>query len=218
MFAKEEPLGLLERIDISDIHRFDHIARRKPRPPKPSPYTPVPGRRAELARLAELRAIKKQLLNEDYTKEQQKRSLIDRLHTPPPPLIDRIEASPLPVFEFKPTPSDLHLRTKTVVHRTRDYTRKFFGTSTRLRAIFENLDKFDLNPEVREALKERGRHFNSVFENLEARAKELTKANKWKKIQKDLKAVGKISFKDLKGRFEEICNQLLELGDDWLVV
>ena len=215
--AKNEATGLLERIELSDPHRFDHIGKRRSRPRKKEhPYQPVPGRREELARLAELRHTKDLLQKEEYSR----RTLAERLRTPPPPLIDRIEpAPPIELPEIKPTPEGLHFRKKQVVSKERAFTRKLNAVATRLTAVFENTDRLrGENEELRQAVLAKGRLFNDLAEILSECSQEFTEERWWAKLDRDLRAVGGISFKDLRVRYVEVCNQIVALGNDWLVV
>lgn len=215
--AKNEATGLLERIELSDPHRFDHVGRAQRRPrDNARPYQPVPGRREELARLAELRRTKDLLQNEEYSR----RTLAERLRTPPPPLIDRI--GPVPTVippEIKSIPEGLHFRKKKVVSKERAFTRKLNAVATRLTAILENTDRLrGEHEELREAILTLGKRFNHLTVSLDERAGEITKEQRWSKLDKDLRAIGGISFKDLRNRYVEVCRQIVALGDDWLVV
>ncbi|OCH84851.1 hypothetical protein OBBRIDRAFT_861749, partial [Obba rivulosa] len=144
VFAKDESTGrsLLEHITISDPYRFDHVGKpRSMYKPHTTPYTPVPGCCAELARQAELATFKTQLEREDYTNEQRKRKLAERLTTPPPPIADRIGFPDPLVLDIKPLPATLHFHTKSQVHQLHDYKHKFDATSTHLIPFFKRLGK-----------------------------------------------------------------------------
>lgn len=225
VFAKNESTGksLWERIDISDPHRFDHVGKpRRVIRPRTTPYTPVPGRREELARQAARNAFKTQLEREDYTNEQRKRKLADRLTTPPPPLTDRISSPEPLVLDIKPFPSDLHFHKNVQVNQLRDYKRKFGATATRLTPFFELLDKAraSIDPQVATQLWVLGQRFNRLYDNLTTLVEKKAISNReWKDISRDLTTVGKHSFKALKPRFVEHCQELVtELGPDWLKI
>lgn len=209
--AKNEATGLLERISISDPHRFDHVGRPRPRRSRPRPYEPVPGRREELARLARLDFTKDQLVKAD-----QSRSLAARLRTPSP-LIDRIEPREPVLPEFKPVP-EIRFLTKKQVGRGQVFAEKFKAVETRFRAISENLDRLEgSHDELRSNVIDRANRFNEIVRHWRDRLRDFTKEKKWAKIEKDLKAFGAISFKGLKGRYVEICEQIVAL-DSWLEV
>jgi hypothetical protein len=227
VLAKDESSGkpLLERIKISNLHRFKDVG--KPRPaykPRTTPYTPVPGRRERLAREADLNDFKHQLQLEDYRNEQRKRRLLDRIANAPPPLplIERIEPPPTPPIEVKPIPKDLRFHTNTQVHQLRDYGRKFNGALNHLGPFFQKLDEQRFRVGLTEhelyilgLFKER---FDNIRKHLQTivETKEYT-TREWKKISRDLKKAGAHSFAELKPRFAEHCRELIqELGEDWL--
>lgn len=224
-YAKDEsqPVPLRERIGWYIRPHFKDIGKPRRVFKRVKPYEPVPGRREELARQAELAFVKNQLEHEAYAKEQHRRKLIERISSPPPPLIDRIEPAVEPApYEFKETPKNLHFRTNAQVSRDRDFNRKFAGTEKHIGPLFERVQThgYLLKPEVRDRLVEYSTRFYHLKEQLNriVNLKEFSTAE-WKKVDKDLKRAGEHKLKELKPRFVEHCEELVkELGPDWLKV
>ena len=224
ILAKDESTGvpLLQCISLGDPSHFADVGKpRRAYRPRVMPYKPVAGCREELARLQELDVFRTCLLREDYTKEQQRKKLADRISSPPPPLIERIAPAEetLPV-KITPIPDHLHFHTKSQVHRIRDFKRKFAGTKTHLEPFFELLDKCqDQVPHhIREVLFRFADRFNFLYKHLEeiVEKRDVTTAQ-WKLIDRELKKAGQHKFKQLKPRFLEHCTELVEeLGTEWL--
>ena len=230
VLAKNESSGasLLERIRISDPHRFDHVCKRRPAYKPRTTYTPVPGRRESLARSAELNDFKHQLQIQDYLNEQrnQKRSLASRIErTPtPPPLIERVDDTPALPIDVKPLPEGLNFRTFKQTNLLHVYGSKFEGAVKHLGPFFEKLNE----PRFRVGLTEHElwiltsfeERFNNIRKHLTTivETKEYTN-REWKKITSDLSKAGKHRFASLKPRFVEHCRELIqELGEDWLLL
>lgn len=205
--TKNEATGLIERISISDPHRFDHIGCPRPRRSHPRPYEPIPGRCEELACLARLNFTKDQLV-----KPNQSHSLAARLRTPFS-LINRIEPNKPALPEFKPVP-EIRFLTKKQVGRGQVFAEKFKAVETRFRAISENLDRLKgTHDELRSNIIDRANRFNEIVRHWRDKLRDFMKEKKWAKIEKDLKAFGAISFKGLKGRYVEICEQIVALDN-----
>ncbi|EMD39735.1 hypothetical protein CERSUDRAFT_71605 [Gelatoporia subvermispora B] len=156
------------------------------------------------------------------TNEQRKRKLADCLTTPSPPLTDRISFLEPPVLDIKSFPSDLHFYKNVQVNQLRDYKCKFGVTATRLTPFFEILDKAraSIDPQVATHLWILGQRFNRLYDNLTTLVeKSAITTHEWKDISRDLTKIGKHSFKALKPRFVEHCQELVtELGPDWLKI
>ena len=224
ILAKDEStrLPLLQRISVGDPSHFADVGKSRPvYKGRVKPYTPVAGRREELARLQELDTFKTRLLREDYQKEQQRKKLADRITSPPPPLIDRIApAVAAPAEEPKSLLERLHFHTHAQANRIRAYSRKFEGTSKHLEPFFALFQKRkeEVPEETRSVLESFALRFNFLTTHLEeiVEKKDLSAAQ-WKTIDLELKKAGQHSFKQLKPRFLEHCTELvLELGVDWL--
>lgn len=194
VFAKHEPAGLLERITISDPHRFADVGkpRRVYNPPsKPlirRPFDP------EIAREAQEEIERKSLL----ARLLQERRLLDRISDPKPPLIDRIDMRAGPSFdEPKPLP-DLHFCKTKILLCVKEYNDIFGATADRLEPLYAKLelDGRKVAPETFDKLKQLAEEFDTLYYGLEKRARKLTN-KQWRYIKRDLKRIGTVSFTNL---------------------
>jgi len=207
VLAKEEPTGLLERIVISNPHKFDHVAKRR-RLPKPvyrplvhRPFDPIRAQEAD-ERIKRLRRLAHLI---------QKRKLLDRLSDTKPPLLERIEPR---TPEYQPPdelPPGLHFRKTKILRRIEEYGNIFEATVERLEPVFLKLKTAKgISSEVREKLEKMGTEFNTLWTDLDQRGSKLTN-KQWRYIKRDLKRIGRVSFTNLSTRFVEVCNELAAL-------
>ena len=207
VYARNEPLGLLERIVISNLHRFDEVGKpRKPYKPEvrkviPRPFDP------ELAQQAD-EDIERLALAAYLTR---KRNLLERLTEPPKPLLERIGPSRAE-YTLPPPLSNIHFRCTKILERTKDYNKMFEATADRLEPIYERLEReaWSLPPKVVAQLRAIGDGFDELYHGLEEKAARITN-KQWRLIKRDLKKVGAISFASLGSRFPDICRELAAL-------
>ncbi|KAF9798064.1 hypothetical protein IEO21_10790 [Rhodonia placenta] len=199
--AKHEPTGLLERIAIHNMHKFDDVGkpRRIVRPTiLPLIRRPFNPERAEKAK----RDIEELALRAHLFKKQQ---LLDRISDPAPPLIDRIDMQAGPSYKYEPPKllPDIHFQRTKILLRTSD----------RLEPVFAQMEKEEgnLEPEVVAKVRRMGDGFDELYHGLEKKAHRLTNRH-WRVIKRDLKRIGHVFFEDLSSRLPEICNQLASLN------
>ena len=219
--AKNEATGLLERIELSDPHKFDHVGRPRPRSSFNAAahrFTPV-GHRPEVVLASELRHIQTRLERLEYL-EQQKKSLAERITTPPPPLAERIaprEVVPPVPYQIPERRIQRHKETK----RRPILNHKFQIVEQRVRPFFEEIRrrKDDIPVALYNKVQERAGQFNDLYLNWDKDLRRIDDTpGGWHKINRDLKAVGKISLVQFRRRLVEVCKEFEQLGDNWLVV
>ena len=203
--ARFDPTGQSERIVISDTHKFDWVARQKHRKHK----DPVPLR----ARIFDPE-IGQEALNDIRRKAvigwlMHERTLLERISSPPPPLITRLE--PRDTYEIpKPLP-DIKFRKTKILLRTEEYNGLFAATADRLEPLFAKLEKDGgLDPITTNRMRKLADEIDDLYHNLEEKAHKLTNKH-WRLIKRDLKKISHISFANLGDRFPEICSQLVSL-------
>ena len=89
----------------------------------------------------------------------------------------------------------------------------FEATVTRLEAVFDQMELLE-KQQGKEFpdLKAWAQRMDDLYHNLEEQGHSLTH-KQWRIIKRDLKAIGRISFKDLDTRFTQVCQDLSNLGD-----
>ncbi|EED83348.1 predicted protein [Postia placenta Mad-698-R] len=203
--TKHEPTGLLERIAIHNMHKFNDVGkpRRIVRPTiKPLIRRPFNPERAEKAK----HDIEELALRAHLFKKQQ---LLDRISDPAPPLIDRIDMQAGPSYEYKPPKPlpDIHFQRTKILLRTSD------RQADRLEPVFARMEKEEgsLEPEVVAKVRRMGDGFDELYHGLEKKARRLTNRH-WRVIKRNLKRIGHVSFEDLSSRLPDICNELASLN------
>lgn len=204
VLAKHEPLGLLERITISNKFKEVGKPRRIPKPVHQSvisrPFDP------ELAQEAQEEIDRKGLL----ARLTQHHSLLDRISASGPSLLERMDLDPTPIIEVKPLPNIRFRRTK-ILLRTEEYNNLFAATADRLDPLYDKLKQDGVvSEEIRVRLERMGDEFDTLYHGLEERAHALTN-KQWRCIKRDLKRIGRISFAQPTTRFAVICKELVDL-------
>ena len=204
--ARNEPTGLLERITISDPHRFDSVG--KPRRVNNPAHKPIIHRPydPELAQQSQDDINRLSLL----ARLTHERRLLDRISEPAPPLIERIA----PAYEAPQPLPDVHFRKTKIIERTKNFTTMFEATATRLEPLMQKVQAFEEEeggtiPE-RKQLSQMLDGLDTLYYELEAKAPKLSNKH-WRFIKRDLKRIGKVSFHDLSTRYKEIVSELVAL-------
>lgn len=160
-----------------------------------------------------------------------RRDLASRISDPPPPLIERISSPENPTdlnseineeqvlaeLGIRSIPHNLHFRTKKTTNRVKDFNKKCSAVAVRIEPFYALLQrKPDAFPsQVHADLVEIGNRFDNFYHNLEeiaGRKKDTrVRASVWKRIDEDLKSIGRVSFTGLKKRFVEIGLELAAL-------
>ncbi|KAF9799116.1 hypothetical protein IEO21_10617 [Rhodonia placenta] len=168
--AKHEPTGLLERITIHNMHKFDNVGKPRQivRPTiLPLIHCPFNPERAEKAK----HDIEELALHAHLFKKQQ---LLDHISDPAPPLIDRIDMQAGPSYEYeppKPLPN-IHFQRTKILLRTSEYNEMFAATADRLEPVFAWMEKEEgnLEPEIVAKVRKMGDGFDELYHGLEKKS------------------------------------------------
>ena len=211
IIAKDESRGsLLERITISQPHKFDHVARR--RKVKKPQYTAVvvPPSDPDTLKEYEEEMATKRLVHELLKESRRLAKIIDKKELdkkfPTPSLAERME---LP--EFKPTPPSVRFHKKSALLRVTEMSPMVQSILDRLRSAYEKFEQFSGHEteyiEQAEGLIER---LEEIFMDFIGHADRMT-AKQWRRLRNDCKGVGKISFNDLDTRINSVVSELAAL-------
>ena len=207
IYAKNEPLGLLERITLTNPHQFDDVAKlRKVYKPyhKKTIHRPFD---PELAAEGQHEIERKALLGHLFAKL----SLLDRISEPSPPLITRLGPA-RPEYVAPPPVPDIHFRKTKILERIKDYNVMFAAAADRLEPLFERVEREGqgLSEDTKAKLKVMGDGFDNLYHGLEEKAHHITN-KEWRLIKRDLKKISKVSFSSMGSRFPDICREIAEL-------
>ncbi|RDX44051.1 hypothetical protein OH76DRAFT_1360236, partial [Lentinus brumalis] len=135
-----------------------------------------------------------------------------------PPLIDRISdlscllikqlQAPMQIPEHKPVLKDLHMLKHKVVDCIREFECLFQPTVERLTPFIKKaLEDDRISKNAKDDIRLCSMEFDELYTNLEKRARKLTD-KEWRIINRQLKAIGQVSFKNLNECLPEICDEL----------
>lgn len=216
--------SLLERIAPSAPIRAKYsnlCAPRKnyrPRTTKLRTHPLTLQERLEIVEDSQTRASERSLLSR-LTIER--RSLIDRISSPPP-LLESTSTAARPEYE-PPTspPTNLHFRKTKIILRTDEIKPMIAATLDRLDPLFLKLDAIDglEDKGMRVRLSEDNRkeiwywysELQDLYNDIEEKGRKYSSKH-WRQLAGALKRIGKVSFHDLSNRWIEICNELAEMN------
>lgn len=149
----------------------------------------------------------------------EKKKLEDRITTPPPPLIERIEPQAYEP-EIKPLDPKLHFDKNHIVTRRQEFGPIFEATKSRfniLAGILQEEDEAEklglhtsVPKEVRDTLWRLQQRFEDAYEMFHDKPR--WNDRKWRDLRGAMRRFGHVKFHAPKTRRVEICNKLVELN------
>ena len=207
IYAKNEPLGLLERITLTNPHQFDDVAKRR-KVYKPyhkkiihHPFDP------ELAAEGQREIERKALLRYLFTKL----SLLDHISEPSPLLITCLSPAH-PEYVAPLSVPDIHFCQTKIFEHVKDYNVMFAAAADRLELLFEHVEREGqgLSEDVKAKLKVMGDGFDNLYHGLEEKVHHITN-KEWRLIKHNMKKISKVSFSSMSSCFSDICKEIAEL-------
>ena len=225
VYAKDEPLSLIERIDISKETREKYKdvckIRRLPKPRVPivQTHAPYPGHMEDYINEMIDKAINHRLV-------QRTRTLVERLASPPAPLLSRL-TDPRPLADRiadhiddandkYPELPDISFKKKFRERRIQEHLSILEPTIKRLEPVFRYLDTEEAYQEiVKEDIDAAWLWFNQL-QDLSIHMEKVGhqwKTNKpWRDLKGICKRIGKVDMKDLNRRLKEVAKELIVLN------
>ena len=224
VIARNEPLGLLERINLSPDTRakFAEVGKRKP---NPRPVTPPPVLHRHISKEEGAELI------EEFMAECAEKALVsylvrkrnrleDRIAmTDPVPLIDRIEPVQPTYTAPAPPPKDLHFQKKTTLTRKEEVWKVMQATKKRTEPVLNALNATDkredqgrpvqVTPETRDKCWVILDRFEDIYRHFDVRVRKWDHGE-WRHMVGACKRIGRIKLNNFSTRFPEICKELAD--------
>ena len=225
VYTKDEPLSLIEHIDISketrekykDVCKIRRLP--KPRVPNVQTHAPYSGHMEDFINEMIDKAINHRLV-------QHTRTLAERLANPPAPLLSRL-TDPRPLADRiadhiddatdkYPELPDISFKKKFRERRIQEHLSMLEPTIKRLEPVFRYLDTEEAYQEiVKEDIDAAWLWFNQL-QDLSIHMEKVGhqwKTNKpWRDLKGICKRIGKVDMKDLNRRIKEVAKELIVLN------
>ena len=224
VFAKHEPIGLIERIDISKETREkykDVCKRRSLYKPKYRPvqtHEPYSGHMDDFITEMIDKAITARLV-------ERTRTLADRLAQPPPPLLSRIADNRpledrigdyLPEMEEKYPAVELSFKKKFRERRIKEHLSMLNPTLDRLQPVFVYLDSEQAYNDIAKTDIDAAWEWFNKLQDLSIHIETVGhqwKTNKpWRDLKGLCKRIGKVNMSDFSRRRKEIARELIQIN------